>query len=149
MGRKDSARGPFAERCFLLGPFRSAASADAPLRREASSSSLVQVGIGLPALQLRFLATSCLAGACVAGLAAGWRVLARPSNILTSSESKAEAPGEQATKAPLALASKVALACPVAWPGTRALAGLALLRKAAARGLLHRPWGVLKGAHDS
>ena len=83
MGRKDSARGPFAERCFLVGPFRSAASADAPLHREAFSSSLVQMDIGLPALQVRFLATSCLAGVCVAGLAAGWRVLARPSNILT------------------------------------------------------------------
>ena len=82
MGRKGSARGPFAERCFLVGPFRSAASADAPLYNEAFSSSLVQVDVGLPALQLRFLATSCLAGACAAGLAAGWRVLARLSNIL-------------------------------------------------------------------
>ena len=71
MGRKDSARGPFAERCFLAGPFRSAASADAPLCNEAFSSSLVQVDAGLPALQLRFLAISCLAGACAAGLAAG------------------------------------------------------------------------------
>ena len=83
MGRKDSARGPFAERCFLVGPFRSAASADAPLHREAFSSSLVQMDAGLPALQLRFLATSCLAGVCVTDLAAGWRVLVRPSNILT------------------------------------------------------------------
>ena len=85
MGRKDSARGPFAERCFLVGPFRSAASADAPLCREAFSSSLVQMDVGLSALQLRFLApTSCLAGACVTALAAGWRALARPSHILTS-----------------------------------------------------------------
>ena len=85
MGRKDSARGPFAERCFLVGPFRSAASADAPLYREAFSSSLVQMDVGLSALQLRFLVTSCLAGVCVTDLAAGWRVLVRPSNILTSS----------------------------------------------------------------
>ena len=70
MGRKDSARGPFAERCFLVGPFCSAARADAPLRREVSSSSLARMDIGLPALQLRFLATSCLAGACAAALAA-------------------------------------------------------------------------------
>ena len=84
MGRKDSARGPFAERCFLVGPFRSAASADAPLCREAFSSSLVQMDVGLPALQLRSLVTSCLAGVCVADLAAGWRVLARPSNMLTA-----------------------------------------------------------------
>ena len=83
MGRKDSARGPFAERCFLVGPFRSAASADAPLYREAFSSSLVQMDVGLSALQLRFLVTSCLAGVCVTDLAAGWRVLVRPSNILT------------------------------------------------------------------
>ena len=85
MGRKDSARGPFAERCFLVGPFRSAASADAPLYREAFSSSLVQMDVGLSALQLRFLVTSCLAGVCVTDLAAGWRVLVRPSNILTPS----------------------------------------------------------------
>ena len=83
MGRKGSARGPFAEHCFLVGPFRSAASADAPLCREASSSLLVQMDVGLPALQLRFLVTSCLAGVCVTDLAAGWRVLVRPSNILT------------------------------------------------------------------
>ena len=82
MGRKGSARGPFAERCFLVGPFRSAASADAPLYKEAFSSSLVQMDVGLPALQLRFLVTSCLAGVCVADLAAGWRVLVRLSNIL-------------------------------------------------------------------
>ena len=82
MGRKGSARGPFAERCFLVGPFRSAASADAPLHREAFSSSLVQMDVGLSALQLRFLVTSCLAGVCVTDLAAGWRALARPSNIL-------------------------------------------------------------------
>ena len=50
----------------LVGPFRSAASADAPLHKEAFSSSLVQMDIGLPALQVRFLVTSCLAGACVA-----------------------------------------------------------------------------------
>ena len=81
MGRKDSARGPFAERCFLVGPFRSAASADAPLYKEAFSSSLVQLDIGLSALQLRFLVTSCLAGVCVTALAVGWRVLARPSNM--------------------------------------------------------------------
>ena len=84
MGRKGSARGPFAERCFLVGPFRSAASADAPLYREASSSSLVQMDVGLSALQLRFLVTSCLAGVCVTDLAAGWRVLVRPSNILAA-----------------------------------------------------------------
>ena len=66
MGRKGSARGPSAERCFLVGPFRSAARADAPLCREAFSSSLVRMDIGLPALQLRFLAASCLAGACAA-----------------------------------------------------------------------------------
>ena len=84
MGRKDSARGPFAERCFLVGPFRSAASADAPLYREASFSSLVQMDVGLSALQLRFLVTSCLAGVCVTALAAGWRVFVRPSNILTA-----------------------------------------------------------------
>ena len=83
MGRKGSARGPFAERCFLAGPFRSAARADAPLCREASSSSLVRMDIGLSALQLRFLVTSCLAGVCVTALAVGWRVLVRPSNILT------------------------------------------------------------------
>ena len=83
MGLKDSARDPFAERCFLVGPFRSAASADAPLYKEAFSSSLVQLDIGLSALQLRFLVTSCLAGVCVAALAAGWRVFVRPSNILT------------------------------------------------------------------
>ena len=83
MGRKGSARGPLAERCFLVGPFRSAASADAPLCREVSSSLLVQMDVGLSALQLRFLVTSCLAGVCVTDLAAGWRVLARPSNILT------------------------------------------------------------------
>ena len=83
MGRKDSARGPFAERCFLVGPFRSAASADAPPRNEAFSSSLAQMDVGLSALQLRFLVTSCLAGVCVTDLAAGWRVLVRPSNILT------------------------------------------------------------------
>ena len=88
MGRKDSARGPFAERCFLVGPFRSAASADAPLCREAFSSSLVRMDIGLSALQLRFLVTSCLAGVCVTDLAAGWRVLARPSNILTLPKGK-------------------------------------------------------------
>ena len=84
MGRKGSARGPFAERCFLVGPFRSAASADAPLYREAFSSSLVQMDVGLSTLQLRFLVTSCLAGVCVTDLAAGWRVLVRPSNILTA-----------------------------------------------------------------
>ena len=84
MGRKDSARGPFAERCFLVGPFRSAASADAPLYKEAFSSSLVQMDVGLPALQLRFLVTSCLAGVCVTDLATGWRVLVRLSNILTA-----------------------------------------------------------------
>ena len=84
MGLKGSARGPFAERCFLVGPFRSAASADAPLYKEAFSSSLVQMDVGLPALQLRFLVTSCLAGACVTDLAAGWRVLARPSSILAA-----------------------------------------------------------------
>ena len=84
MGRKGSARGPFAERCFLVGPFRSAARADAPLHREVFSSSLVRMDIGLPALQLRFLVTSCLAGACVAALAAGWRALARPSSILAA-----------------------------------------------------------------
>ena len=83
MGRKGSARGPSAERCFLVGPFRSAASADAPLYREAFSSSLVQMDVGLSALQLRFLVTSCLAGVCVTALAAGWRVFARLSNILT------------------------------------------------------------------
>ena len=87
MGRKDSARGPFAERCFLVGPFRSAARADAPLYREALSSSSVRMDIGLSALQLRFLVTPCLAGACVTVLAtvlaAGWRVLVKPSNILT------------------------------------------------------------------
>ena len=87
MGRKGSARGPFAERCFLVGPFRSDARADAPLYREAFSSSLVQMDAGLPALQLRFLATSCLAGACAAALAAGWRALARPSSILALSAS--------------------------------------------------------------
>ena len=92
MGRKDSARGPFAERCFLVGPFRSAASADAPLYREASSSSLVQMDVGLSALQLRFLVTSCLAGVCVTDLAAGWRVLVRPSNILTAPATSAAAP---------------------------------------------------------
>ena len=83
MGRKGSARGPFAERCFLVGPFCSAASADAPLYKEAFSSSLVQMDVGLSALQPRFLVTSCLAGVCVADLAAGWRALARPSHILT------------------------------------------------------------------
>ena len=83
MGRKGSARGPFAGRCFLAGPFRSAASADAPLYKEAFSSSLVQMDVGLSALQLRFLVTSCLAGVCVTDLAAGWRVLVRLSNILT------------------------------------------------------------------
>ena len=92
MGRKDSARGPFAERCFLVGPFRSAASADAPLCREAFSSSLVQLDVGLSALQLRFLVTSCLAGACVTDLAAGWRVFARPSNILTRAEGHKQVP---------------------------------------------------------
>ena len=97
MGRKDSARGPFAERCFLVGPFRSAASADAPLRNEALSSSLAQVDAGLPALQLRFLVTSCLAGVCVTDLAAGWRVLVRLSNILT--------PREPGAKAEMALSS--------------------------------------------
>ena len=86
MGRKDSARGPFAERCFLVGPFRSAASADAPLYKEAFSSSLVQMDVDSSALQLRSLVTSCLAGACGAGLAAGWRVLVRLSNILTLAE---------------------------------------------------------------
>ena len=103
MGRKGSARGPFAGRCFLVGPFRSAARADAPLHREAFSSSLVRMDIGLPALQLRFLAapclagacaaalaaTSCLPGACVAALAAGWRALAKPSNILAAPAGKA------------------------------------------------------------
>ena len=84
MGCKGSARGPSAERCFLAGPFCSDARADAPLRREAFSSSLVLMHIGLPALQLRFLATPCLAGACVAALAAGWRALAKPSNILAA-----------------------------------------------------------------
>ena len=84
MGRKGSARGPSAERCFLVGPFRSAARADAPLHREAFSSSLARMHVGLPALQLRFLVTSCLAGACVAALAAGWRALAKPSSILAA-----------------------------------------------------------------
>ena len=84
MGCKGSAPGPSAERCFLAGPFRSDARADAPLRREAFSSSLVRMHIGLSALQLRFLVTFCLAGACVTDLAAGWRVLVRPSNILTA-----------------------------------------------------------------
>ena len=84
MGRKDSARGPFAERCCLVGPFRSAANADAPLYREVFSSSLVQMDVVLSALQLRFLVTSCLAGVCVTALAAGWRVLVRPSNILAA-----------------------------------------------------------------
>ena len=83
MGCKDSARGPSAERCFLAGPFRSGARAVGPLRREAFSSSLVRMHIGLSALQLRFLATPCLAGACAAALAAGWRALVKPSNILT------------------------------------------------------------------
>ena len=82
MGRKDSARGPSAERCFLVGPFRSAARADAPLYREVFSSSLACMDIGLSALLLRFLATSCLAGVCVTALAGGWRVLVGPSNIL-------------------------------------------------------------------
>ena len=82
MGCKGSARGPFAERCFLAGPFRSAARADAPLRREAFSSSLVRMDIGLSALQLRFLVTPCLAGVCVTALAAGWRALAKPSSTL-------------------------------------------------------------------
>ena len=98
MGRKDSARGPFAERCFLVGPFRSAARADAPLRREAFSSSLVRVGIGLPALQLRFLATSCLVGACAAALAAGWRALARPSNMLAVGGHKAALQKQRAAR---------------------------------------------------
>ena len=84
MGRKGSARGPSAERCFLAGPFRSGARADAPLRREAFSSSLVRAHAGLPALQLRFLVTPCLAGVCVTALAAGWRVLVKPSNILAT-----------------------------------------------------------------
>ncbi len=82
MGRKGSARGPSAERCFLVGPFRSDARTDAPLRIEAFSSALVRMHIGLSALQLRFLVTPCLAGVCVTALAAGWRVLAKPSNIL-------------------------------------------------------------------
>ena len=88
MERRDSARGPSGGRCFLVGPFRSDARADAPLRREAFSSSLARAHAGLPALQLRFLATSCLAGACVAALAAGSRVLARPSNILAGKEGR-------------------------------------------------------------
>ena len=88
MGRKGSARGPFAERCFLVGSFRSAARADAPLCREVFSSSLARMDTGLPALQLRFLATLCLAGASAAalaaGLAAGWRALAKPASALAS-----------------------------------------------------------------
>ena len=83
MGRKGSARGPFVGRCFLAGPLRSDARIDASLCREAFSPSLVRMHIGLPALQLRFLVTSCLAGVCVTALAVGWRVLVRPSNILT------------------------------------------------------------------
>ena len=86
MGRKDSARGPSAGRCFLAGPFCSGARVDASLRREAFSPSLVRMHIGLTALQLRFLATPCLAGACVAALAAalaaGWRALAKPPSAL-------------------------------------------------------------------
>ena len=93
MGRKGSARGPFAKRCFLVGPFRSDMRMDASLCREAFSSSLVRMHAGLPVLQLRFLVTPCLAGACVAGtpclagacvaaLAAGWRVLVKLSSIL-------------------------------------------------------------------
>ena len=66
------------------GHFFSDARADAPLHREAFSSSLVRMHIGLSALQLRFLVTSCLAGVCVTALAVGWRVLVRPSNILTN-----------------------------------------------------------------
>ena len=87
MGRKGSAHGPSAGRCFLVGPFRSDARVGASSRREASSPLLVRMHTGLPALQLRFLATPCLAGAgaaaLAAALAAGWRALAKPSNILT------------------------------------------------------------------
>ena len=86
MGRKGSARGPFAERCFLAGPSRSGARIGASLRSEASSPSLVRMHIGLSVLQLRFLVTPCLAGVCVTALAAGWRVLVKPSNILTASK---------------------------------------------------------------
>ena len=86
MGRKGSARGPSAGRCFLVGPFRSDARVDASLRSEAPSPSLARAHDGSPALQLCFLVTPCLAGACVAALAAalaaGWRALAKPSNIL-------------------------------------------------------------------
>ena len=92
MGRKDSARGPSAERCFLAGPFRSDMRIDAPSRREAFSPSLARMRIGLPALQLRFLATPCLAGACVTVLAAGWRVLVKPSNILAQKEAQLSHP---------------------------------------------------------
>ena len=108
MGRKGSARGPSAGRCFLVGPFRSDARIDASLCREAFSPSLVRMHIGLPALQLRFLATPCLAGACAAALAAGWRALAKPSSILA------------------ALALKPSLG-PAGWPPSLALALHALL----------------------
>ena len=84
MGRKGSARGPSEGRCFLAGPFCSGARVDASLRSEASSPSLMHMHIGLPALQLRFLATPCSAGARAAALAAGWRVLAKPSSILAA-----------------------------------------------------------------
>ena len=97
MGRKGSARGPFAERCFLVGPFRSAARADAPLYREVFSSSLVRMDIGLPALQLRFLATPCLAGASVAALAAARQQTAKPA-WLASMKRKVAPPAPQAQR---------------------------------------------------
>ena len=88
---KGSARGPSAGCCFLVGPFRSDMRVDASLRREAFSPSLARMHAGLPALQLRFLVTPCLAGVCVTALAAGWRVLVRPSNILAASRRAASA----------------------------------------------------------
>ena len=83
MGCRASARGPF---CFLVGPLRSDMRRDASLCREAFSPSLVRMHVGSSVLQLRFLVTPCLAGVCVAALAAGWRVLVKPSNMLALSE---------------------------------------------------------------
>ena len=88
MARRGSARGSSGVRCFLVGALRNGASMGAPPRTEAFSPTLVSAHAGLCRLQLRFLLSFCLAGACSAVLATafgdGWRVLVRHSNILTA-----------------------------------------------------------------
>ena len=88
MALRGSARGSSGVRCFLVGALRSDMSMEAPPRAEAFSPALVGAHAGLCELQLRFLFSFCLAGACPAVLAAalgdGWHVLARHSSALAA-----------------------------------------------------------------